>query len=154
MTIHRSFAHWLQNGGRTAAVWQREQDDLIASLHDAIVREVYPFFARGSLADFVATYAEADHLHALRNVACCSARLGDRGRALEFIDRLQALSIDRSIAWQDGLRRQVDAFRALFMSSPDDAMRQLEEWERFTVQSLKLTSFRSPPVRGAASYEA
>lgn len=145
--VHFHFAHWLKNGGRIYAVWQRSQPDLVASLHDSIVREAYPFFEQHkSLTDFVATHGESDDLHELRYLAYCSARIGDRVKALDYIEKLQAISIDRSIAWQDQLRREVDAFQALLASSPDDAMRQLEAWEHFTIQSLKLTPFRSPSI--------
>ncbi|MES5485895.1 hypothetical protein QMZ05_24340 [Bradyrhizobium sp. INPA03-11B] len=117
--------------------------NVVVELGAALKEQAIPFLKEvDSLLAFANTAAAfPGNLHTPKAVAFALARAGQDGRAIAAIDELLAQA-DPNIAWQQTIATQARILKADLVERPQEAHRQLEEWEIETIRKLGLEQFR------------
>jgi len=68
------------------------------------------------------------------------ARSGDVAGAVSSLELLLS-SLKKDISWQAEIASRAEHLRLLLTTNPDKAAAQLKEWERHTIEHLKIGKF-------------
>jgi hypothetical protein len=123
--------------------WTANLPNLVPDLVTAIREQGLPVLAQAADVDgFIALGRNSrGNPHTERSIAFVLARAGDRGHALDVINGyLPKLNLQTQ--WEKDIFDTSARLRDLLIHDPNAADRQLQEWENYTIQKLRLEAFR------------
>ena len=123
--------------------WTRQMPKLVDDLLAAVRSQALLFLLRIKSAQDFAELALTSwtNPHARRKAAFVLARSGEYERAVSIIDDLLP-RLDLSSHWQKDIFDDSSKLRHMLLNDPDEAQRQLGEWEDYTIRKLGLERFR------------
>ena len=140
--LNLTFGHRVRQKGKYDG-WSLTMPDLATDLLPDIQDQAVPYLAQAdsfrAAVDVIRPFS--GNPHAPKAMAFLLARAGEHDRAVAMInDYLPKLRLDSH--WEKDIFDVSTRLRDLLIHDPEAADRQLQEWETYTIQKLRLEAFR------------